>query len=570
MSPSSHAQRHRVQQQSSAFPTRQLFVLALCRICEPIAFMSIFPYVYYMISSFHITDDEKQISLYAGMVTSAFAFAEFSTGVMWGRLSDKVGRKPILLMGLAGTGISMIVFGFSPNLTTALVARALGGLLNGNIGVLQTTVAEVVTVEAHQGQDDSHAPIRSCPLSGVLGMLAIDVDNDLSTNPIRSIVGSGLGGTLADPVRNYPGYFEDGSLFDRFPYLLPNLVCAAVVIFGMVVGILFLEETHEDLKDRRDYGLEIGDWILDFFRPNQLDEKAGETLALFEDAAPGYLSSQSSPTVNPTLVGELPNEAQPVSSPMSSRRRDAAVSKAFTWQVCLNIIGYGILAYHTISAEQLLPVLFSLPESHEAPHLPFQFSGGFALPTKVIGFILSAQGFIQMFATLFVFPYVNRRIGSLATFRIVILSYPILYLLVPYLTLVPTALRMPCIYFVLVWKVTAQALSYPSLAIMLANSAPSKKVLGTLNGVAASSASLCRAFGPTLSGLVQSLGLSVRVLGLPWWANSFVAMIGAILSLRMIEEKRRYSKVEEASLDSEDLPFLDADVLESSDEDLCH
>ena len=215
-------------------------------------------------------------------------------------------------------------------------------------------------------------------------------------------------------------------------------------------------------------------------------------------------------------------------------------------------------------------MLFSLPESHETPHLPFQFSGGFALPTKVIGFILSAQGFIQMFATLFVFPFVNRKIGSLATFRLVILSYPLLYLMVPYLTLVPTALRMPCIYFVLVWKVTAQALSYPSLAIMLANATPSKKVLGTLNGVAASSASLCRAFGPTLSGLVQSLGLSVGVLGLPGWANSFVALIGAILSLRMIEEKRRYSKVEEASLDSENLPFLDADELESSDEELGH
>ncbi|KEQ86948.1 MFS general substrate transporter [Aureobasidium pullulans EXF-150] len=542
MSPS-HAQHRRVQQHSSAFPTRQLFVLALCRICEPIAFMSIFPYVYYMISSFHITNDEKQISLYAGMVTSAFAFAEFSTGVLWGRLSDKVGRKPILLMGLAGTGISMIAFGFSPNLTTALIARALGGLLNGNIGVLQTTVAEVVTVEAHQARAYSIMPFVWC---------------------LGSIVGSGLGGTLADPVRNYPGYFEHGSLFDKFPYLLPNLVCAGVVIFGMVVGILFLEETHEDLKDRRDYGLDIGDWLLDFFRPNQIDEKAGETLALFEDVPPGYSSSESSPALNPILVGELPNEAQSASPQLAgSSRRDAAVSNAFTWQVCLNIVGYGILAYHTISAEQLLPVLFSLPESHEAPNLPFQFSGGFALPTKVIGFILSAQGFIQMFATLFVFPFVNRKIGSLATFRLVILSYPILYLMVPYLTLVPTALRMPCIYFVLVWKVTAQALSYPSLAIMLANAAPSKKVLGTLNGVAASSASLCRAFGPTLSGLVQSLGLSVGVLGLPWWANSFVALIGAVLSLRMVEEKRRYSKAQEANLDSEDLPFLDADVLES-------
>lgn len=93
--------------------------------------MSIFPYIYFMIRSFHITEDERHISIYAGMVTSAFAFAEFSASVFWGRLSDRLGRKPILLTGLAGTGISMITFGFAPNLKVALFARAMGGLLNG-------------------------------------------------------------------------------------------------------------------------------------------------------------------------------------------------------------------------------------------------------------------------------------------------------------------------------------------------------------------------------------------------------------------------------------------------------
>ena len=104
---------------------------ALCRICEPIAFMSIFPYIYYMVKSFNISDDDRQIAIYAGMVTSAFAIAEFSCSVPWGKLSDHVGRKPVLLTGLAGTGLSMILFGFSTNLPLALVARALGGLLNG-------------------------------------------------------------------------------------------------------------------------------------------------------------------------------------------------------------------------------------------------------------------------------------------------------------------------------------------------------------------------------------------------------------------------------------------------------
>jgi MFS family permease len=104
---------------------------ALCRVCEPIAFMSIFPYIYYMVASFKITSNEKQIAFFAGMVTSSFALAEFATGVLWGRISDRIGRKPVLLCGLAGTGLSMLAFGFAPSLPMALLARALGGLLNG-------------------------------------------------------------------------------------------------------------------------------------------------------------------------------------------------------------------------------------------------------------------------------------------------------------------------------------------------------------------------------------------------------------------------------------------------------
>ena len=84
-----------------------------------------------MILSFKITTDDRQIAIYAGMVTSAFAFAEFSTSVLWGRLSDRIGRKPVLIGGLAGTGVSMMIFGFAPNLPAALIGRALGGLLNG-------------------------------------------------------------------------------------------------------------------------------------------------------------------------------------------------------------------------------------------------------------------------------------------------------------------------------------------------------------------------------------------------------------------------------------------------------
>ncbi len=95
--------------------------------------MSIFPYIYFMVESFEITKDANQIAIYAGMVTSAFTIAEFSTGVLWGKLSDKIGRKPVLLTGLLGTGLSMLIFGFASSLPVALLARALGGLLNGYV-----------------------------------------------------------------------------------------------------------------------------------------------------------------------------------------------------------------------------------------------------------------------------------------------------------------------------------------------------------------------------------------------------------------------------------------------------
>jgi MFS family permease len=93
--------------------------------------MSIFPYIYHMVQSFENTPDESQAALYAGMITSVFAFCECLASIFWGSCSDRIGRKPVLLIGMAGTGISMLMFGFASSLPLALFARCLGGALNG-------------------------------------------------------------------------------------------------------------------------------------------------------------------------------------------------------------------------------------------------------------------------------------------------------------------------------------------------------------------------------------------------------------------------------------------------------
>lgn len=68
----------------------------------------------------------------------------------WGALSDRLGRKPVVLLGCMGTIVSLMSVGFSTNFWMALVGRALGGALNGNMGVIQTMVGEMITNPKHE------------------------------------------------------------------------------------------------------------------------------------------------------------------------------------------------------------------------------------------------------------------------------------------------------------------------------------------------------------------------------------------------------------------------------------
>ena len=73
-------------------------------------------------------------------------------------LSDKYGRKPIVLCGVLGTIPATLAFGFSKSFLQALIARTVAGLLNGNVSAIRTMVADTVMETSHQAKAFSIMP----------------------------------------------------------------------------------------------------------------------------------------------------------------------------------------------------------------------------------------------------------------------------------------------------------------------------------------------------------------------------------------------------------------------------
>jgi MFS family permease len=92
------------------------------------------------------------------MQESLFFLTEAIFVLQWGRLSDRIGRKPVLAIGLLGLGLSMTSFGLSHSLLSVIGSRALAGALNGNVGVLKSAIGEL-TDESNMARAFSCIPL---------------------------------------------------------------------------------------------------------------------------------------------------------------------------------------------------------------------------------------------------------------------------------------------------------------------------------------------------------------------------------------------------------------------------
>lgn len=124
----------------------QLAILTMARLSEPLTQTSLQSYMFYQLKSFDPSLPDSTISEQAGMLQGAFTAAQFATAIFWGWAADADwgGRKRVIVIGLLGTCISCVGFGFSRTFVQAALFRILGGALNGNVGVMRTMISEII------------------------------------------------------------------------------------------------------------------------------------------------------------------------------------------------------------------------------------------------------------------------------------------------------------------------------------------------------------------------------------------------------------------------------------------
>ncbi|KAF2670270.1 MFS general substrate transporter [Microthyrium microscopicum] len=497
----------------------QLALLTISRLSEPLTQTSLQSYMFYQLKSFDPALSDSQVSAQAGMMQAAFTAAQFLTAILWGRAADneRIGRKTVLMIGLIGTMISALGFGFSKSFLMAMFFRSLGGALNGNVGVMRTMISEIIKEKKFQSRAFMVLPM---------------------TFNIGVIIGPILGGLLSDPVGQYPWLFGPNTFIGgktgvgwmiTYPYALPNVASAVFLTISTTAVFLGLEETHEMLRHKPNRGRQVGLWLLrNVFR--RTDRSTYSALPTSD---------------NPDDPNAVDTKSKPKAGPPKPRRK-LPISRIWTRNVVITLAAHGIMAMHVGTFNNVWFLFLSTPRFNPAaPYppgatntLPFKFTGGLAMPPARIGLALSILGTIGIFTQLFLYPRISARLGTHRSYQLFLALFPIAYLLAPYITLLPSTSAPPKeasgpavwagIAVVLAIQVMARTFALPGMTILVNNSCPHPTVLGTLHGIAQSISSGMRSIGPALMGWTYGRGLEMGVVGLAFWGLCSIACVGYV------------------------------------------
>jgi MFS family permease len=160
------------------------------------------------------------IGIISGAIVAAFTFAQLLSAPMWGRFSDRVGRRPTLLIALSASAIAYLIFGFAHSLFVLFLSRVVQGAGGGTVGVIQAYVA------------DSTAPENR---ARALGWLSATTNLGVALGPVLGSFAITLGKRDLMPGA--------GTL--SMGHAAPGIMAAALCLLNIAFAARYLTESRE-------------------------------------------------------------------------------------------------------------------------------------------------------------------------------------------------------------------------------------------------------------------------------------------------------------------------------------
>ncbi|KAG4411522.1 hypothetical protein IFR04_015345 [Cadophora malorum] len=495
----------------------QLAILFLCRLVDFLQVASLQAYVFYQLKSFDTSLSDAAVSTQAGILQGCFTGAQVLTAILWGKAADAkwCGRKMVLLVGLGGTAISCIGYGFATTFFWAAFWRVFGGGINGTVGIIRTMIAEITKEKKYQSRAFLILPM-SFNVAGILG-------------PI-------MGGLLANSAITLPDVFGPEGCFgfswiSDYPYALPSVLNAMFLSITTYIVFFGLEETLKERRGKFDIGLHWKSRVFDLIRGKSSSEGYSELLAW--DAPE-------------TAMEDLQLKE---SKPKMEATRRLPFSRIWTRNVIFTLISGAFFDFQLGAFANIWTLFLSTPRflasESQANSLPFSFTGGLGMPAATVGVATSFLGIIGMILQIFLYPPVHARLGTLRSFRYFLLLFPFAYFFAPYLAVLPSSTAAPDaasgpfiwagIIFVLLVQVTARTFTLPASIILLNNCSPHPSVLGTIHGIGQSVSAGFRTVGPVVGGWWYGAGLEAGVIGASWWGVAGMSAAGCVVAMWVYE-----------------------------------
>ncbi len=142
------------------------------------------------LTSWSGTSDSTLIVLFGGILGSVYSLLQFVAAPLWGSLSDRIGRRPVLILTVAGLTLSYLLWGFAGSFTLLFFSRMLGGIMGGNLSTITAAVADITTKATRSK-----------------GMAMVGM-----TFGLGFVLGPALGGMLSaiDLTKHFPGLVRFG------------------------------------------------------------------------------------------------------------------------------------------------------------------------------------------------------------------------------------------------------------------------------------------------------------------------------------------------------------------------